>query len=81
MCQYIHIGEPQVIPMPEKSPSVRDLIRADYEGLTPSERKFANALLQDYPGAGLASITEVAANADVSTPTVARMVQKLGLGQ
>ncbi|MEI4197114.1 MurR/RpiR family transcriptional regulator [Roseovarius sp. E0-M6] len=64
--------------MPENDQSVRDLIRSAYDGLTPSERKFANALLQDYPGAGLASITEVAANADVSTPTVARMVQKLG---
>ena len=35
-------------------------------------------LLEDYPAAGLASITVVAAKADVSTPTVARLVQKLG---
>jgi len=64
--------------VPETDETVRDLIRAHYEDLTQTERKCANALLQDYPGAGLASITEVAANADVSTPTVARMVQKLG---
>ncbi|UXX85156.1 MurR/RpiR family transcriptional regulator [Roseovarius pelagicus] len=58
--------------------TVREQIRAHYGTLTQSERKFANALLANYPAAGLASITIVAANADVSTPTVARMVQKLG---
>jgi len=59
-------------------PTVRDLIRAHYSALTQSERKFAQALLDSYPAAGLASITIVAANAGVSTPTIARMVQKLG---
>lgn len=58
--------------------SVRDLIRERFTTLTRSERKFAASLLEDYPSAGLASITVVAAKADVSTPTVARMVQKLG---
>lgn len=60
------------------SATVRQLIRSHFAALTLSERKFANALLDDYPGAGLASITAAAANAGVSTPTVARMVQKLG---
>lgn len=59
-------------------PTVRELIRTHYSVLTQSERKFAQALLDSYPAAGLASITIVAANAGVSTPTVARMVQKLG---
>lgn len=58
--------------------TVRELIRENYKRLTRSERKFAQSLLDNYPAAGLASITIVAANADVSTPTVARMVQKLG---
>lgn len=58
--------------------TVRELIRQHYPALTQSERKFANALLENYPAAGLASITIVADNAGVSTPTVARMVQKLG---
>ncbi len=58
--------------------TVRQLIREQYAQLTNSERKFAQALLDDYPGAGIASITAAAANAGVSTPTVARMVQKLG---
>lgn len=58
--------------------TVRELIRQQYQSLTQSERKFANALLENYPAAGLASITIVADSAEVSTPTVARMVQKLG---
>ncbi len=58
--------------------TVRERIRSSYEILTQAERKLANALLSNYPAAGLASITIVAATAEVSTPTVARMVQKLG---
>lgn len=64
--------------MTKPDANVREIIRENYASLTQSERKFANALLEDYPGAGLASITVVAENAGVSTPTVARMVQKLG---
>mgnify|MGYP003852196887 FL=1 len=64
--------------MKKPSATVRELIRENYAALTQSERKFAHSLLENYPAAGLASITIVAANAGVSTPTVARMVQKLG---
>ncbi|WP_343068633.1 MurR/RpiR family transcriptional regulator [Kaustia mangrovi] len=64
--------------MPKTMRTVRDLIRANYQSLTRSERKFAQALLDNYPSAGLASITAAAGNADVSVPTVARMVNKLG---
>lgn len=64
--------------MTQPATTVREQIRSQYSALTQSERKFANALLEDYPSAGLASITVVAETAGVSTPTVARMVQKLG---
>lgn len=64
--------------MTQPSATVRELIRERYKSLTQSERKFAQSLLENYPAAGLASITLVAENAGVSTPTVARMVQKLG---
>ncbi|WP_299845656.1 MurR/RpiR family transcriptional regulator [uncultured Roseovarius sp.] len=64
--------------MTNPTATVRDLIREHYATLTQSERKFANSLLENYPAGGLASITIVAENAGVSTPTVARMVQKLG---
>lgn len=62
----------------DSTSSVRELIRQHYSALTQSERKFATALLDNYPAAGLASITIVASNVGVSSPTVARMVRKLG---
>ncbi len=60
------------------APTVRQLIQRHHQDLTQSERKFANALVEDYPNAGLTSITAAAKGAGVSTPVVARMVQKLG---
>jgi len=59
-------------------PTVRQLIHTHHQQLTQSERKFARALFEDYPNAGLASITVAAKGAGVSTAVVARMVQKLG---
>ncbi|MEM7654029.1 MAG: MurR/RpiR family transcriptional regulator [Pseudomonadota bacterium] len=64
--------------MPQTPQTVRDKMRASYGMLTQSERKLVTSLLENYPAAGLASITVVAANADVSAATVARLVQKLG---
>lgn len=64
--------------MTKPATTVREAIRTRYAALTVSERKFAQTLLDNYPAAGLASITIAAANADVSTPTLARLVQKLG---
>ena len=59
-------------------PTISELIRTRYQTLTRKERKFADTLLANYPVAGLASITEVAINADISTPTVLRTAKKLG---
>ncbi|WP_350333537.1 MurR/RpiR family transcriptional regulator [Coralliovum pocilloporae] len=64
--------------MPEQSQTVSELIQASFDSLTRAERQLANSLLENYPVSGLSSITAVADNAKVSTPTVARMVQKLG---
>lgn len=58
--------------------TVLDAIHARFEELTRAERKLAESLLDNYPVSGLGSITTIAENAGVSTPTVARMVQKLG---
>jgi len=57
---------------------VKDLMQTHLPALTPAERQLAAILLQDYPIAGLRSITELAATAQVSTPTVVRMARKLG---
>ncbi|PTM92104.1 MurR/RpiR family transcriptional regulator [Mycoplana dimorpha] len=58
--------------------TVSDVINAHYDALTRAEKQLAASLLDNYPVSGLGSITTVAENAGVSTPTVARMVQKLG---
>ncbi|WP_299083166.1 MurR/RpiR family transcriptional regulator [uncultured Ruegeria sp.] len=57
---------------------VKQRIQDELDGLTRSERQLASILLQDYPMAGLQSITKLAAAAQVSTPTVIRMARKLG---
>ncbi len=58
--------------------TISELVQERFETLTRAERQLANSLLEHYPVSGLASITTVAKKAAVSTPTVARMVQKLG---
>ena len=60
------------------SKTVSDVIHAHFDVLTRAEKQLAKSLLDNYPVSGLGSITTVAENARVSTPTVARMVQKLG---
>lgn len=64
--------------MPGGFANVEALIRSRLDTLTRAERQIANALLEDFPMLGLASISEVAQRAGVSPPTVVRMVQKLG---
>jgi DNA-binding MurR/RpiR family transcriptional regulator len=58
--------------------TVSDVINAHFSVLTRAEKQLAETLLDNYPVSGLGSITTVAENAGVSTPTVARMVQKIG---
>lgn len=64
--------------MSNASKTVSDVINARFGTLTRAEKQLATSLLDNYPVSGLGSITTVAENARVSTPTVARMVQKLG---
>ncbi|MCD2181723.1 MurR/RpiR family transcriptional regulator [Rhizobium sp. GN54] len=64
--------------MNQATTTVSDVINAHFDALTRAEKQLAASLLDNYPVSGLGSITTVAENAGVSTPTVARMVQKLG---
>lgn len=64
--------------MQSAATTVSDVIHSHYEGLTRAEKQLAESLLANYPVSGLGSITTIADNAGVSTPTVVRMVQKLG---
>lgn len=58
--------------------TVAEKIRSQYDQLTPAERKLANALISNYPMAGLGTIMDLANSAGVSTPTVTRTIKKLG---
>jgi DNA-binding MurR/RpiR family transcriptional regulator len=48
--------------------------------LSPAEKKVARALLSSYPSAGLESAATLAKSAGTSTPTVLRLVSRLGIG-
>jgi DNA-binding MurR/RpiR family transcriptional regulator len=59
---------------------IRDAIFDRMEELGPAEKKVARSLLADYPSAGLASAAALAKAAGTSTPTVLRLVSRLGMG-
>jgi DNA-binding MurR/RpiR family transcriptional regulator len=48
--------------------------------LSPAEKKVARTLLASYPSAGLESAATLAKSAGTSTPTVLRLVSRLGIG-
>ncbi len=58
--------------------SIRELLTQGEPALTPAEAKIAQALLADYPVAGLGTATALARRAGVSDPSVIRWVNKLG---
>ncbi|MCA0271926.1 MAG: MurR/RpiR family transcriptional regulator [Proteobacteria bacterium] len=64
--------------MPKPAATVEQHIRASFDGLTRTERQLANHITRHYPVAMLGSITALAKAAEVSTPTVVRLAQKLG---
>ncbi|MBL8906843.1 MAG: MurR/RpiR family transcriptional regulator [Rhizobiales bacterium] len=64
--------------MPESHDTIAERIRLQGMRLTSAEHRLVDALFANYPVAGLSSITEFAASAGVSTPTVLRLAKKLG---
>lgn len=62
----------------EITDTISERLHKCFSRLTRAERQLADSILENYPVSGLGTITIVAKNADVSTPTVARLVQKLG---
>jgi len=61
----------------KSQPTIAAQLHAMMPQLTRAETQLAHCILENYPVSGLGSITNLAKRADVSTPTVARMVQKL----
>ncbi|MFT4014430.1 MAG: MurR/RpiR family transcriptional regulator [Paracoccus sp. (in: a-proteobacteria)] len=57
---------------------LRELLSSGQVALTPAETRIVQALLNDFPGAGLGTAASLAKRAGVSDPTVSRLVAKLG---
>jgi len=64
--------------MTDANQTVSDRIQGKLDDMTRAERQLALSILENYPASGLGPLTAVAKGANVSVPTVARMVQKLG---
>ncbi len=58
--------------------SIQSQLQKRIDDLTRAEKQLAHVLMENYPASALGSITELAQRSGVSTPTVARLVQKLG---
>lgn len=58
--------------------TIEEQIRAAFDSLTRAERQLASHIQRNYPVAALGSITALARAAEVSSPTVVRLAQKLG---
>lgn len=64
--------------MSEAELTIFDRIQKAFDTLTQAERQLADSILDNYPASGLGSLATLAKGANVSVPTVSRMVQKLG---
>lgn len=63
---------------PQPGTMIEERLAWHFNALTPTERLLASHLTRNYPVAGLGSMPQLAKEAGVSTPTVLRLVQKLG---
>jgi DNA-binding MurR/RpiR family transcriptional regulator len=64
--------------MTQATQTISDRIQQKLDDLTRAERQLALSILENYPASGLGPLSALAKDANVSVPTVARMVQKLG---
>lgn len=63
---------------PDPRLTIEERMRAALPDLTRAERQAASHILSHFPMSALGSITALARAADVSSPTIVRLVQKLG---
>jgi DNA-binding MurR/RpiR family transcriptional regulator len=64
----------------DESLTLAEVLKKSYEQLSPAEKRVSRALLADYPVAGLEPVNRLADRANVSAPTVLRLLSKLGIG-
>lgn len=63
-----------------KSFTLAEQLKRAHEGLSPAERRVYRVLIADYPVAGLEPVHRLAKRANVSAPTVLRLISRLGIG-
>lgn len=64
----------------DKILTLAEVLKKSYDQLSPAEKRVSRALLADYPVAGLEPVNRLAERANVSAPTVLRLLSKLGIG-
>jgi DNA-binding MurR/RpiR family transcriptional regulator len=62
----------------DNSQTIAELLRSQLSQFSPAEMKIVNHLQANYPLSGMKSITELSGDCGVSTPTVMRMLKKIG---
>lgn len=67
---------PDILNNPQST--VAERIRATRNRLAPAELAVVTALFENYPTAGLGPLSQLAGSANVSSPTVLRLITKLG---
>jgi DNA-binding MurR/RpiR family transcriptional regulator len=60
--------------------TLAEQLKKAHETLSPAERRVSRVLIADYPVAGLEPVHRLAERANVSAPTVLRLISKLGIG-
>lgn len=60
--------------------TLAELLKKSFDGLSPAEKRVSRVLIADYPVAGLEPVQKLADRANVSAPTVLRLLSKLGIG-
>ena len=59
--------------------TLADALKMSLDVMSPAEKKVARALIAEYPVAGLEPVARLAERASVSTPTVFRMLARIGI--
>lgn len=60
--------------------TLAEQLKKAHDTLSPAERRVYRVLIADYPVAGLEPVHRLAERANVSAPTVLRLISKLGIG-
>ncbi|MBP1326011.1 DNA-binding MurR/RpiR family transcriptional regulator [Leucobacter exalbidus] len=66
-------------PLRPENRTLAEALNMSFDVMSPAERKVARALIAEYPVAGLEPVAKLAERANVSAPTVLRMLARVGI--